>query len=207
MNKIFFLGLTTMAFFNTPSFAHKIEIITVDGPFQDILRKKTEDIQEDEFVLAKEIAEKLFLGLAPHFPAAGLAAPQIGINKSVFIFSFNRDPKNLEVVINPSFSPLGEEKIEGWEGCFSVPLCMTKVSRYKTIRALYLNSEGIQIEKILEGFGAKVFQHEYDHLQGIENIDREDAVVKNFISEKELEDYLNEVKKEDALKYTNPHAS
>jgi len=60
--------------------------------------------------------------LKPYLPAAGLAAPQIGISKSVFIFSFDRGPKNLEAVVNPRFVPIEDTKVEGWEGCFSVML-------------------------------------------------------------------------------------
>jgi peptide deformylase len=191
--------------------ADAIKIVTVDSPLQEVLHKKTEEIQEGELPLAREIAKKLYLSLKPYFPAAGLAAPQIGISKSVFIFSFDRDPNNLEVVINPSFVPVGDSQVEGWEGCFSVILSestwkIAKVPRYETIRATFLNLEGKKVEKILDGFAAKVFQHEYDHLQGIENIDREDAIVKAFDSKEELLKYMQDVKKEDSTHYKNPNS-
>ena len=75
------------------AFSENIKIVTVDSLEKEVLRQKTEEIYEDELPLAKEIAEKLFAALQPLLPAAGLAAPQIGISKSVFIFSFDRDPK------------------------------------------------------------------------------------------------------------------
>jgi peptide deformylase len=157
--------------------AENIQIVTIDSPLQHILKMKTEEIRADELPLAQEIAQKLLAALQPHLPAAGLAAPQIGISKSVFIFSFDRDPKNLEAVINPSFVPIGEAKIEGWEGCFSVILSnntwrLAKIPRYESIQVQYLDIEGKKVGKILDGFAAKVFQHEYDHLQGIENIEK-----------------------------------
>jgi peptide deformylase len=185
------------------------EIVTIDSPMQHVLKMRTEDIRADELPLAQEIVGKLFAALKPHMPAAGLAAPQIGISKSVFIFSFDRDPKHLEGVINPKFTPEGENKVEGWEGCFSVMLSkdtwkLAKIPRYEKIKVEYLNIEGEKVERVLEGFGAKVFQHEYDHLQGIENIDREDAVVMEFRSKEEMLDFMQQVKKEDSLRYKKP---
>ncbi len=186
-----------------------VEIVTVDSPLQEVLHRKTENINEDELPLAREIARKLFLALKPYLPAAGLAAPQIGISKSIFIFSFDRDPKHLEVVINPSFEPIGEETVKGWEGCFSVILSnntwkLANVPRYEAIKVTFLNLDGEKVEKILEGFAATVFQHEYDHLQGIENIDREDADVRAFDTREDLFKYMQEVKKTDAKRYKKP---
>jgi len=198
-----------MMIFSTNSHAHNIPIVTIDSALQEILHQKTEEIQEEELFLAREIAEKLFCALQPHFPAAGLAAPQIGISKSVFIFSFDRDPKNLEVVINPSFSPLEDLQIEGWEGCFSVMLSngiwkLAKVPRYEVIRVQYRNLKWELVEKTLDGFAAKVFQHECDHLQGITNIERKDALVRAFDTKEEMLLFMSQVKKEDALRYKKP---
>ena len=202
------LMVLCMSFFNR-SYAENIEIVTINSPLQQILRIKTEDIQSHELPLAREIVEKLFLALKPHLPAAGLAAPQIGISKSVFLFSFDRDPKHLEGVINPHLIPCGETKIEGWEGCLSVILGngswkLAKIPRYETIKVRYLNTNGEIVEKVLDGFAAKVFQHEYDHLQGIVNIDREDAVVMDFTTEEEMLLFMQQVKKEDSLRYKRP---
>lgn len=207
--KIVSLLAVFISFFNQ-NFAENIQIVTIDSPLQHVLKTKTEQIEANELHLAREIVDKLFLGLKPYLPAAGLAAPQIGISKSVFIFSFDRDPNNLEGVINPSFTPVGNGKIEGWEGCFSVMLSnncwkLAKIPRYETIKVEYLNVEGEKVEKILEGFAAKVFQHEYDHLQGLENIDREDAVVMDFTSEEEMLHFMEQVKKEDSLRYKKPN--
>lgn len=209
LRKIFAFVLILMSSFNHRGFAEDMKIVTIDSPLQDVLKKKTEEIQETELWLAREITEKLLLALKPYLPAAGLAAPQIGISKSVFIFSFDRDPQNLEAVINPNFFPVGDTKIEGWEGCFSVMLSdgiwkLAKIPRYKTIQVTYLNLEGEEIEKILEGFAAKVFQHEYDHLQGIENIDREDAIVQSFDTKEDMLNFMQQVKQEDSTHYKKP---
>ena len=101
---------------------------------------------------------------------------------------------------------MSDEVIEGWESCFSVLLQMAKVPRYQTIKATFLNLNGEKVEKVLEGFAAKVFQHEYDHLQGVENIDRKDSLVKSFESREELIAYLQEVKKEDSNSLRKTHS-
>jgi peptide deformylase len=197
-----------MSFAIYPTCTHEVKIVTVDSPQQHILKVKTEDIQKNELSLAKEIGEKLFCALKPHFPAAGLAAPQIGISKSVFIFSFDRDPNNLELVINPWFTPISEEKVEGWEGCLSVISTtwkVAKLARYDKIRVNYLNQKGEDIEKLLDGFAAKVFQHECDHLQGIVNIHHPHAIVQEFASKEEMLSFMQAVKKEDATRYKNPN--
>lgn len=188
----------------------KLMIVTVDSPNKDVLKRKTEAIEPDELQMALEIGDKLFQALKPHLPAAGLAAPQIGISKSVFLYSYDRNPENLELVINPTFSPIGDHKIEGWEGCFSVILSdsiwqLAKVPRYEKIHVSYLNRNGEKIEKMLDGFAAKVFQHEYDHLQGIENIERSDAYIKEFDSRENLLAFLKNVKKEDSVHYKKPN--
>lgn len=208
-NKYFFYGVLAVVFSDSQCLPQELKIVTVDSPLKDVLRKKTVEIGENEFGLAREISEKLLLALNPYLPAAGLAAPQIGISKSIFIFSFDRNSENLEVVINPSFTPIGNKQIKGWEGCFSIILSdgvwkIANVPRYQTIKATYLNLKGEMVEKTLEGFAAKVFQHEYDHLQGIENIDREDAIVKTFDTKEELMAYMQEIKKEDSAHYNKP---
>jgi peptide deformylase len=181
-----------------------LPIVTIDGPLKEALKRKTAQIQEDEFALALEIVQKLMESLKPYLPAAGLAAPQIGISKAVFIYSFDRDPKNLEAVINPRFKPVGQERREGWEACFSVILSkdtwkIAKVPRFQTIEVEYLNREGKRVQKVLHGFAATVFQHECDHLEGIENIERKDAEIKSFSSREELSKFMAEVKKKDSL--------
>jgi peptide deformylase len=192
-----------------PTYLIANEIVTVDSPQYDVLFTKTQDIGESELDLAKEIADKLLQVLVPLSPAAGLAAPQIGISRSVFIYSFDRDPKNLVVVINPSFVPVGESEIVGWEACFSAQLtngvCIAaKLPRYEKIEVSYTNLEGKREKKILEGFAAKVFQHEYDHLQGTVCIDKPGSSTQEFKSQNEMISFMQEVKKQDANRYLTP---
>lgn len=185
-------------------------IVTIDCPSHDVLKQPTRDFEDAEWPLAREIAKQLYEALQPYFPAAGLAAPQIGIARSLFIYSYDRDPAHLQAAINPSFVPVGEQQIEGWEGCLSVllgqgPWRIAKLPRYETIHAHYRTIDGETVHIILDGFAAKVFQHECDHLKGIVNIYRSDAEVKSFETKEALNDFMAQVKKRDAQGYKKPH--
>lgn len=203
---IYFVGFLFML--NQLNSSEKLKIVTLNSPNKNVLSRKTEEIKSGEFPLAKQIADKLINALKPYSPAAGLAAPQIGISKAVFIYSFDRDPKNLEVVINPQFKPLDLDTKKGWEGCLSVitdkDWRLAYLPHYETIEVTYFNLEGTLVKKRLSGFAAKVFQHEFDHLQGIACVNHQEANVKTFASKQELMDFMQQVKKDDATHYKKP---
>lgn len=105
---------------------------------------------------------------------AGIAAPQIGVSLRVVIFELRDNPRYphvapvpYTVLVNPVITPLGEEQEEGWEGCLSVPGLRGLVPRYRKIRYTGLAPDGARIDRTVEGFHARVVQHEVDHLDGI----------------------------------------
>lgn len=106
---------------------------------------------------------------------AGLAAPQIGVDLQVVIFgSGELNPRYPEapvvprtVLINPVLTPLSDEEEEGWEGCLSVPGLRGVVPRFKRLRYQGFNEAGHPIDRTVEGFHARVVQHECDHLLGV----------------------------------------
>ncbi|TCV90157.1 peptide deformylase [Sulfurirhabdus autotrophica] len=105
---------------------------------------------------------------------AGLAAPQIGVSLQVVIFGVGHNPRYPDaeqvpytVLINPELSTINEEMEEGWEGCLSVPGMRGKVPRYKQLRYKGFDPKGEKIDRVVEGFHARVVQHEVDHLNGI----------------------------------------
>jgi len=104
---------------------------------------------------------------------AGLAAPQIGHNLQIVIFGFDHNPRYPDapaipetVLINPHITVLSNVEEDGWEGCLSVPGIRAQVPRFKKIRYQGLNAQGEIIDRTVEGFHARVVQHECDHLIG-----------------------------------------
>ena len=110
-----------------------------------------------------------------HANGAGLAAPQIGVDLQVVIFgSGEANPRYPDapvvprtVLINPTLTPLGDEEEEGWEGCLSVPGLRGVVPRFKRLRYQGFDALGQTIDRTVEGFHARVVQHECDHLIGV----------------------------------------
>lgn len=105
---------------------------------------------------------------------AGLAAPQIGVDLQLVIFgSHERNPRYPDrpvvpptVLLNPMITPLGNEEDDDWEGCLSVPGLRGKVPRWTRIRYTGFDPFGDPIDRTVDGFHARVVQHECDHLIG-----------------------------------------
>ena len=105
---------------------------------------------------------------------AGLAAPQIGVDLQLVIFGTDAlNPRYPDapvvprtVLLNPVITPVGSEEEEGWEGCLSVPGLRAVVPRWQRIRYTGVDERGRPIEREVEGFHARVVQHECDHLVG-----------------------------------------
>lgn len=105
---------------------------------------------------------------------AGLAAPQIGVSVRVVIFGVEHNERYPDapavpptVLINPVLTPLGVETEEGWEGCLSVPGMRGLVPRNLRLRYQGHDDHGAVIDRTVDGFHARVVQHEVDHLDGI----------------------------------------
>lgn len=103
----------------------------------------------------------------------GLAAPQIAVDLQVVVFGFERSERYPDaaavprtVLINPRITPLGDEQEDGWEGCLSVPGLRGLVPRYSRIRYTGYDQAGAAIDRSVDGFHARVVQHECDHLTG-----------------------------------------
>ncbi len=109
-----------------------------------------------------------------HFSGAGIAAPQIGVSARVVIFELTDNPRYphltpvpYTVLVNPVLTPLGTEEEEGWEGCLSVPGLRGLVPRFRRLRYQGYDAHGAALDRTVEGFHARVVQHEVDHLDGI----------------------------------------
>lgn len=106
---------------------------------------------------------------------AGLAAPQIGVDLQVVIFgSPDLNPRYPDrplvpptILINPIITPLDDVKVDDWEGCLSVPGLRGRVPRWQRVRYQGVGPDGAPIDRRVEGFHARVVQHECDHLLGV----------------------------------------
>jgi peptide deformylase len=105
---------------------------------------------------------------------AGLAAPQIGVPLQVVIFGVEQNPRYPDAepvpfteLVNPVLTPLSAQLEEDWEGCLSVPGLRGMVPRYTHLRYEGFDRHGNAIRREVEGFHARVVQHETDHLLGI----------------------------------------
>lgn len=130
----------------------------VEKPFDDALKLLVHDLMETML----------------DYDGVGLAAPQIGVLKRVVVFGVEKcerypdvEPIPETVLINPIVSPIGDVMEEDWEGCLSVPGMRGRVPRYKTIKYTGYDEMGNEISRIVDGFHARVVQHEVDHLDGI----------------------------------------
>lgn len=148
-----------------------------------ILRETMPDVENFNDPLFHETIKDMCYSIAPnqlkrvkaaHDSAAGMAANQWGIKQRIFIYTpeGSEEEKLLEVMINPSYVPFlrpsdtSPVMVEGYEGCFSVPLTTGLVKRYAAIVATFYNPAGEKVVRIMEGWEARVFQHETDHLNG-----------------------------------------
>ncbi len=158
-----------------------------------ILRKKAKEVKSQLFKTLgfKKMVSQMFYTMK-QTNGVGLAAPQIGkslqfavirVNPTKFRKNLERLPKT--IIINPCILWHSKEEVEDWEGCLSFPDARGKVSRYRKIKVTYTNENGQKVVRGLNGFSARVFQHEIDHLNGKLYIDRMRSM-KSFMSLKEF---------------------
>lgn len=109
-----------------------------------------------------------------HLNGAGIAAPQIGVDLRVVIFGGGPSPRYPDasavpdtVLINPILIPLNGGEEGGWEGCLSVPGLRGWVPRWTQLRYTGFDEYGVPIDRLANGFHARVVQHECDHLDGV----------------------------------------
>jgi peptide deformylase len=105
---------------------------------------------------------------------AGLAAPQIGVALRVVIFGGRSSPRYPDAppvpftqLINPRIEVLDQRQETGWEGCLSLPGLRGEVPRFVRIRYAGFDASGTSFEREVDGFHARVVQHEVDHLDGV----------------------------------------
>lgn len=133
-------------------------------------------------------------------PGVGLAAPQINISQQLAVIEYAEGedeeeedentppkPKKLYVIINPEIVKASEEKVMGIEGCLSIPGLHGEVERHESIQVKALNRHGSPVKLKVNGWMARIFQHEIDHLNGVLFTDKAVRVWKPSADEDEIE--------------------
>jgi len=143
-----------------------------------ILRKKAKIISHFDAPELMVLIDNL-LSTLEDSEGVGLAAPQINQSFCVLVIASkptdrypNAPVMKPVIMVNPRFKIRSKKQQQDWEGCLSIPGIRALVSRYQTILVDYQNAKGRNLQLELNGFIARIFQHEYDHLQGLVYLDR-----------------------------------
>jgi peptide deformylase len=146
---------------------------------EEVLRQKAQEVEifdEDLADLVDDMIETM-----REAPGVGLAAPQIGISKRIIVVEYGDEeddsfPKQLYVMVNPEIIKQSKDTIPGIEGCLSVPGLVGKVSRSSVVTVKGQDIHGKPIKIRAQGWLARIFQHEIDHINGILYTDRADEI-------------------------------
>lgn len=147
----------------------------------EVLRQQAQTVQQFDKEL--EILIDDMIETMREAPGVGLAAPQIGVSKRVIVVEFGHEedetiPKRLYAVVNPEIISMSEETVQGIEGCLSVPGYVGEVDRAKVVTVKGQNPQGKTIKIRAQGWLARIFQHEIDHVNGVLYTDRADNIWK-----------------------------
>ncbi len=153
-------------------------IVTLPDP---ILRRKAKNVTTFDKNLQTLIDD--MIETMREAPGVGLAAPQVGIPERLAVIEYAEEeeeeeegtespsrpprPKQLFVIINPEIVKTSEEKVNGVEGCLSIPGLVGEVERHEKLQVKALNRHGKPVKIKAEGWLARIFQHEIDHLNGV----------------------------------------
>jgi peptide deformylase len=154
----------------------------------NVLHQKGESIEtfdKDLQVLIKDMIETM-----RDAPGVGLAAPQIGLSKRLIVVEFGDEtdediPKQLYVLANPEIVEKSGDKVTGIEGCLSLPGLVGEVDRASVVTVRGQNQKGKKVKIRAQGWLARIFQHEIDHVNGILYTDRTEKIWQ--VDEEEME--------------------
>jgi len=169
--------------------AELVPVIQLGNP---VLRQKATLIDNVQDEVVQNLIEDLMATVA-QANGVGIAAPQIAESYRLFIVASRPNPRYPNApemaptaMINPIIIGHSTEVVKGWEGCLSVPGVRGLVPRYQTIQVEYTDRNGELQQQELTDFVARIFQHEYDHLDGIVFVDRLEST-QDMITEQEYQ--------------------
>ena len=155
----------------------KLEVVKIGHP---VLREKAQEVSPEK--LREASFQKFLKAMAEtmrRYEGVGLAANQVGQGIQALVLECRSNPRypkrgefSLEIWINPKILEYSEKQAEDWEGCLSIPGYRGRVPRALSVTYEGLDPEGKRVRKTVQGFQARVIQHEVDHLNGLFYIDR-----------------------------------
>ncbi len=152
-----------------------LEIAEMGNPVLRERAREVEDIHDPG--VQSFIDDLIATGISAN--GVGIAAPQVDVPKRIFIISSRPNVRypdaplmEPEAVINPEIISCSDETVKDWEGCLSIPGIRGLVPRHTSVRVKYVSRDGRVEERELTDFIARIFQHEYDHLNGVLFLDR-----------------------------------
>ena len=174
--------------------AQQREITELGNP---VLRQKAESVENISDTDIQELIDDLII-TAAEASGVGIAAPQVSESLRIFIIAGTASPRypdaperETKVVINPEIVSVSEDVEKDWEGCLSIPGIRALVPRHKSVRAVYRDRDNNRVEDSFSDFEARVFQHEYDHINGVVFLDRVETPLE-IITEKEYMKLMTE---------------
>lgn len=191
----------------------KHNLLTLVEKSSYLLNKSIDDLSFPLSKLDKKIISDMKYSILPAqlikanaawSDAVGMAANQWGINKRIFLFSPYGSDKSIQIIINPTYQPLHDKNnfYHEWEGCFSIPLTVGHVKRFKEINVTYQDARGKLHSKRLKGYPARVWQHETDHLNGLLYDNPKIAICsekRTFLTRTEAENFYDMMEKQKQL--------
>ena len=151
------------------------------GPANPILRHKARPVTDPRAPALQQLIDDMIETMR-EAPGVGLAAPQVAVSQRLAVVEYAEPPAEaaddapepepkLYVIVNPEIITRSDEKVEGTEGCLSLPGYAGNVLRHQAITVKALNRKGRPVKIKAHGWLARIFQHEIDHLDGVLFID------------------------------------
>jgi len=158
--------------------AESLPVLKIGNKVLRQLSRKLTDVRAKQ---SQELIGRM-ISTARQHDGLGLAAPQVGLPLRIFVMAdakhanVRASERNFEAVINPRIITKSQRTDVELESCLSIPGYAVEVTRCQAVRVEYTNAEGVLVENLLTGMQARIFQHEFDHLNGIMIVDHGEPV-------------------------------
>ncbi len=171
-----------------------------------VLRRKAKAVKNIKDSSVQKLIDDLIITVMD-IDGVGIAAPQVYKSLRIFILASHPSPRYPKApkmkptaIINPKIISFSKDKKKDWEGCLSIPGIRGIIPRHYSIEVEFTTREGKILRKTYKDFVARIFQHEFDHLEGVMFVDRIESS-KDLISEKEYQKMMKKMLSKKRLNY------